>query len=168
MKNVIRKIVVGFIILFFVVNIAVAGWTKKYFVTASGHLIFSVYAKEDEEDEEREDEEDEYKEEDESEESTSQTVKTKSTPIYKTIFVTKIITTLDPIFKTDKDGDNLVDGLDPHPAVHEREYFTDDDDDSIPNAFDKYPDDDDFAYYEEEKDENRDGILDSYEFMAGR
>lgn len=168
MKNVIRKTAVSFIILFFATNIAIVGLTKIYFATVSWHLILSVYAKEDEEEEEREDEEEEYKEESGNEEQSSQTVKTKSAPIYKTVFVTKIITTLDPIFEIDKDGDRLVDGLDPHPAMHEREYFTDDDDDGIPNAFDKYPDDDDFAYYEEEKDDNEDGILDSYEFMAER
>jgi hypothetical protein len=167
MKNVIRKMIGGLPILLFAAGIIVAG-IIFYRKEPRNFLAFPVYAKEYENEIESEYEyEKEYVDENGGS-SATQTTKTKSTPIYKTIFVTKIITTLDPIFKTDKDGDNLVDGLDPHPAVPEREYFTDDDDDSIPNAFDKYPNDDDFAYYEGEKDENGDGILDSYEFMAER
>lgn len=166
MNKVVKKTINSFTALFFMAGITIFTEASCLFLTVSIHLPFPVYAAEEEEEEEWEYE---NEEEEEDEESSSQTLKkTKSTPIYKTILVTKVITTLDPIFETDKDADGLVDGLDPHPAMHEREYFTDDDDDSIPNAFDKYKDDDDFVYYEGEKDENEDGILDSYEFMAER
>lgn len=166
MKNVFRKITYGFAIFIFVTAMAMGG-TIAYFRVVSRSLISSVYAEDDGEEKYDEEEEEEY-EKGESEEPTSQTVKTKSVPIYKTVLVTKIITTLDPIFTTDQDGDRLVDGLDPHPTVPEREYFTDDDDDGVSNVFDMYRDEDDFAYYEEENDDNGDGILDSYEFMGER
>ncbi|MFZ2299723.1 MAG: hypothetical protein WAW00_01140 [Candidatus Moraniibacteriota bacterium] len=130
-------------------------------------FIAPAYAEDDEEEDEHEDEEDE-EDEHEDDEEPAKTSKVKSAPIYETVFVTKVITTLDPIYATDQDGDKLVDGLDPHPAVPEQEYFTDDDDDSVPNAFDRHPGDDDFAYYEEESDENGDGLLDSYALMGER
>lgn len=129
-------------------------------------IIAPVYADDDDEEDEHEDED-----EDEHRSSTKQSsskISTKSTPIYKTVLVTKVISTLDPAFKTDQDRDGLVDGLDPHPTVHEKEYFTDDDDDSVPNAFDLHPGEDDFVYYEEESDVNSNGIIDSYESLEQR
>lgn len=92
------------------------------------------------------------------------TVKVK--PVYETVLVEKIITTLDPIFTTDTDKDGIVDGLDPHPTVPEKEYFTDDDNDGVANAFDMHEGEDDFAYYEQENDTNENGILDSYETFS--
>lgn len=143
-----------------------AGGALLHQAAISEAWIPPVYA-EDEEDEEDEDE-DEDEGEDEDDEKESKKSETKNIPTYEAVLVTKIITTLDPAFTTDRDGDSLVDGLDPHPTTHEREFFTDDDDDSVPNAFDMHIDEDDFAYYEEENDENGDGILDSYELMAER
>jgi hypothetical protein len=165
MKNIIWKMIRNISVLFFAAGIIITG-ILFYYRESQNSLAFPVYAKEDEAENEYGDEK-EYVDENNGSSST-QTIKTKIGPIYETIFVTKVITTIDQIFKTDEDGDGLVDGLDPHPTVHEREYFTDDDDDGIPNAFDMYRGDDDFAYYEGEKDENEDGILDSYEFMAER
>lgn len=152
-------------VLLFVITALVGGMD---FFTTYPHRTFvaSVYADDGEQEYEYEGEV--YKDGAGDTSSNVSTSKIKNVPIYKTVLVTKIITTLDPIFTTDQDGDSLVDGLDPHPTMHEREYFTDDDDDGVPNVFDKYRDDDDFAYYEEENDENGDGILDSYEFMGER
>jgi len=96
--------------------------------------------------------------------SDATTVKTK--PTYKTVLVTKVITTLDPMFTTDTDKDDIVDGLDPHPTISEKEFFTDDDDDSITNAFDIHKGEDDFAYYEQDNDTNENGILDSFESLG--
>lgn len=132
-----------------------------------GGISFVAYA-DDEEDEEDEDEDEGEDDEGEYNAPSTKTTKVKNTPTYKTVLVTKVVTTLDPVFTTDQDGDRIVDGLDPHPRVHEREYFTDIDDDGIANAFDKHSGEDDFAYYEQENDENENGILDSYELMASR
>lgn len=95
--------------------------------------------------------------------NTTSSSSSSETPTYKTVYVEKVITTLDPIYTTDTDKDGLVDGLDPHPTIPESEYFTDTDGDGVPNAFDKHHDEDDFAYFEEETDTNNNGILDSYE-----
>lgn len=152
---------------FFLMGIFVAG--GAFWQTVSSEVFISPVYAEDEDEDEEEEEEDEDEGEDEDEyEDASKSSKTKNVPIYETVLVTKTITTLDPIFMTDQDGDLLVDGLDPHPTVHEREYFTDDDGDSAPNAFDMHPGDDDFSYYEGENDENRNGILDSYEPLEER
>jgi hypothetical protein len=97
---------------------------------------------------------------------TTSSVKVKSTPTYKKVLVTKVITTLDPQFKTDQDKDGIVDGLDPHPTVSETEFFTDDDNDGVANAFDKHPKEDDYAYFEQDQDANGNGVLDSYEAFA--
>jgi hypothetical protein len=169
MKNNMPKITYGLAIFIFVTTMVLGGMMHR-FAVISQSLVSPVYA-EDEGEEKYEGEEDEDEEdEDENKDQSPQTStsKIKSVPIYKTVLVTKIITILDPIFTTDQDGDNLVDGLDPHPTMHEREYFTDDDDDGVSNAFDRYRDEDDFDYYEQENDENGDGILDSYEFMGER
>lgn len=145
----------------FVMGIFIGGGVFSH-AAPTGVLIPLAYAEDDDEAE--------YEDEEGTNEVTSpQPIpEVKIVPTYETVLVTKIITTLDPIFTTDQDRDQLVDGLDPHPTIHEREYFTDDDDDSVPNAFDRYPDDDDFVYYEEESDENENGILDSYEAVEER
>lgn len=147
---------------FFLMAIFAAGGVFGQTAPAEA-LISPVYAEDEDEEEDEEEEEDEDEYEDEPKSS-----KTKNIPTYETVLVTKTITTLDPIFTTDQDKDLLVDGLDPHPTVHEQEYFTDDDGDSVPDAFDMHPGDDDFSYYEGENDENGNGILDSYEPMEER
>lgn len=99
--------------------------------------------------------------------SESQSVKVeKVKPIYKTILVPVVKITLDPIFTIDSDWDGLFDGIDPHPKMHEREYFTDDDEDGVANAFDVFKGEDDFTYYDQETDINENGIIDSYETMG--
>lgn len=98
--------------------------------------------------------------------TSSGSTKTKSTPTYKTVYVTKVITTLDPKFTTDTDKDGIVDGLDPHPTIPESEFFTDDDNDGVPNAFDLHPGEDDYAYFEQDQDANGNGILDSFESLG--
>lgn len=145
---------------------ALVGWSASLQQVLRKELSVSPVYAEDDNEYENEGDDDNYSSPSSS--SSPQTTKVKSAPIYKTVLVTKVITTLDPIFTTDQDDDGIVDGLDPHPNVHEREYFTDEDDDGIANAFDKHHDEDDFAYYEEETDTNDNGLLDSYESMAGR
>jgi|GEM_PF-902109 len=168
MKKNFRQKTTWLIILLFS-GAALFGWNTSLYQALRGAALAIplAYAKDDDDEDEYEDERDDEGEYEASLTSTK-TTKVKTTPTYKTVLVTKVITTLDPKFTTDQDGDRIVDGLDPHPSVDEREYFTDADDDGIANAFDRHPDEDDFAYYEEENDENGDGVLDSYEFMAER
>lgn len=130
--------------------------------------MISIASADDEEgDEDEKDEEDDDDGGNDDNYSSSEEQKTvKVKPVYETVLKEKVIMTLDPIFTTDTDKDGIVDGLDPHPAVPESEYFTDDDVDGIANAFDMHKDEDDFAYYEQENDENGNGILDSYEAVA--
>lgn len=129
-------------------------------------LISSVYAEDDEDENEDDDEEDDDNHT-ASTTSTTKEIKTiKTKPVYKTVYFTNVIATLDPIFTTDTDKDGIVDGLDPHPTVSEKEYFTDEDDDGIANAFDMYGGEDDYAYYEQDNDTNGNGILDSYESLG--
>ncbi|MDD2766947.1 MAG: hypothetical protein PHH40_04300 [Candidatus Moranbacteria bacterium] len=125
-------------------------------------IVPVAYADDDEDEDEDDDEEDE--DEDYEERYEQKVVKVK--PVYKTVYVEKVVITLDPIFTKDTDRDSIVDGLDPHPTISEKEFFTDDDNDGIANAFDTHKDEDDFAYYEQENDENGNGILDSYEIVA--
>lgn len=160
MKKNTKQSAVWFIALLFF-TVAQSGWIQR--VIHGEYFTSTAYAEDDEDDEGDEDEDGVSS----ATTSTSSTAKTKKVITYKTVYVEKIITTLDPVFTTDRDNDGIVDGLDPHPGVHEREYFTDTDDDGIPNAFDKYHDEDDFNYYEQETDTNENGILDSYESLGG-
>ncbi len=141
---------------------AFALWSVSFSPMNQKGIIVSIVHADDGED---------YGDEGDDDYSSSETVSTKqktvkAKPVYETVLVEKVITTLDPIFTIDTDKDGLVDGLDPHPTVPESEYFTDDDNDGIANAFDMHIGEDDFAYYEQENDENGNGILDSYEAMA--
>ncbi|MFZ2187195.1 MAG: hypothetical protein WAV46_01020 [Candidatus Moraniibacteriota bacterium] len=142
----------------------VSGNISSRHILYDGVTVSVAHAEDDEDEYEGEDGKDDN---DSSSASSSSTTKAKSTPTYKTVLVTKVIMTLDPIFTTDQDQDGIVDGLDPHPAVSEREYFTDDDNDGIANAFDAHQGEDDFTYYEQENDTNGNGILDSYESLGG-
>jgi len=126
-------------------------------------FIPTVYA---DDDDDEEDDDDDEEDDDESYEKAYETKKIKVKPVYRTVYVEKVVITLDPVFTRDTDRDGIVDGLDPHPNLSEKEFFTDDDNDGVANAFDMYKGEDDFAYYEQENDTNQNGILDSYEAMA--
>ncbi|OIP60390.1 MAG: hypothetical protein AUK19_00175 [Candidatus Moranbacteria bacterium CG2_30_45_14] len=164
MKKVFKKAISFFSIsiLFLAVS---AFWSTAFpSIDEKGRMI-SIASADDEKDEE--DEEDDRGGNDNYSTSTAKQKEEKVKPVYRTVMVQKIITVLDPIFTVDTDTDGVVDGLDPHPTIPEKEFFTDDDNDGIANAFDAHVGEDDFAYYEQENDENGNGILDSYEAVAG-
>lgn len=149
-------------------SVAFFFFTAFVFEQSSQYQDYSVFAvpvahADDDEDEEDDDEDED---EDEGNEGRYEQKTVKVKPVYKTVYVEKVTITLDPIFTRDTDRDLIVDGLDPHPTISEKEYFTDDDEDGIANAFDMHEDEDDFAYYEQEDDANENGILDSYEVVA--
>jgi len=129
-------------------------------------LIPPVYADDDDDDDDEDEDDDEHEDDDEDYEEEYETKKIKVKPVYRTVYVEKVVVTLDPVFTRDTDRDGIVDGLDPHPNISEKEFFTDDDNDGVANVFDMYKGEDDFAYYEQENDTNQNGILDSYEAMA--
>ncbi|NTW45764.1 MAG: hypothetical protein HGB18_01760 [Candidatus Moranbacteria bacterium] len=81
---------------------------------------------------------------------------------YETRQVTRTVLVMPEEYRTDSDGDRLVDALDPDPKVPQWEYFTDDDGDAVPNVFDRHPDEDDLAYSENGTDADHDGIVDAY------
>ncbi len=89
----------------------------------------------------------------------------------KTIYVTeyqerqvsRIVVVTPPEYRTDSDGDGLVDAIDPEPRRRQQEYFTDTDGDSVADAFDMHHDEDDFLYDEAGTDTDGNGIIDSYE-----
>lgn len=135
------------------------GWGHSFRqMLHEGSVISPVYAEDDED--ERDDEGERGT--NDSTATTGETTVEKAKPVYKTVYVTKVITTLDPKFTRDIDGDGIVDGLDPHPTIPEKDFFTDDDNDGVPNAFDKHKEEDDYAYFEQDDDTNKDGILDSF------
>lgn len=159
-----KKNIFSFFVLFFFLGISVLGSNfvqneKKYSGIPIAHA-------DDEGDYEQEDH---YEKGDNSNYSPSSSIKIeKAKPIYKTILVPVVKITLDPIFTIDSDGDGLFDGIDPHPKMHEKEYFTDDDGDGIANAFDMHKGEDDYTYYDQETDVNGNGIIDSYEDLGNR
>lgn len=166
MPQIIRRISVPFLIPIFLL-VTFTSWGSAFRqMVYENVMVSSVYAEDDEEDEEDEEDDDNYSATTDTSSSSTST-KTKSTPTYKTVYVTKVITTLDPKFTTDTDKDGIVDGLDPHPTISEIEFFTDDDNDGIPNAFDTHPGEDDYAYFEQDQDANNNGILDSFESLGG-
>lgn len=167
MKKIFRKNKIWFAALFFS-GVAIISWNSVLHQALRGESFVTVAHAEDDEDEYENDDNYSSNTQPSVTPSSTKTTKVKSVPAYKTVLVTKVITTLDPKFTTDRDGDGIVDGFDPHPSVHEREYFTDADDDGVANAFDEHSGEDDYAYYEQENDENQNGILDSYELMASR
>jgi len=121
-------------------------------------------ADEDGEGEEDEDDDDEDEDESEDREKRKETIPVTR---YEVRQVARVVTVLAPEYGRDTDGDLLVDGIDPNPLIHQKEYFTDADDDGIPNVFDRFSGEDDFSYFEED-DADQDGILDTYERLAER
>lgn len=113
---------------------------------------------EDDDDDEDEDEDEEDEDDDEDRETSKPVEKIVTT--YQQ--VQRTIVMLDEKFKIDTDGDRLVDGLDPDPAVSQLEYFMDDDEDAVPNALDKFPGADDFFTFDDSEDQDSDGILDTF------
>ncbi len=126
--------------------------------TGERSLVSVVHADDDED-------EDEDEEEDKDDDKKKETVEVTR---YEVRQVVRTVVVLAPEYETDTDGDLLVDGVDPDPRVHQREYFTDTDDDGIPNVFDRHHGEDDFAYYDGEDDADSNGLLDSYERLAER
>ncbi|MBP7811521.1 MAG: hypothetical protein KA054_01610 [Candidatus Moranbacteria bacterium] len=120
----------------------------------------------DEDEEDEEDDEDEEDGDDEDDASDSRLASSKETVLTTYRLVEKTVTVLDEKFRTDTDGDLLVDGLDPHPTVPEKEYFTDDDEDAVPNALDAHPGEDDFFIFEDTDDQDGNGILDAFQILA--
>jgi len=102
-------------------------------------------------------------EEDDDDEGGSTRAKTTYETRYEIRQVTKTVTVTPPEYRTDTDGDGLVDAIDPDPAIRQQEYFTDTDGDSVANAFDRHHDEDDFAYSEINSDADGNGIVDAYE-----
>jgi hypothetical protein len=128
--------------------------------------LTDVYAKSSEEredeDKEEDDERDEEREDDDKEYYETTTTETVLTPTPVTEPVTQYITSVEPGYNTDTDGDQLVDAIDPDPTIPQSEFYTDDDKDSVPNAFDKHKGEDDLSYTDFQ-DLNSNGILDSLE-----
>lgn len=125
-------------------------------------LVSVVHADDDEDEDEYEDEGEEEDEDDDKKKETVEVTRYEVRQVVRTVAV------LAPEYEMDTDGDLLVDGIDPDPKVHQREYFTDTDGDGIPNVFDRHHDEDDFAYYDGEDDADSNGLLDSYERLAER
>lgn len=156
------------IAVFFGVFVAVG----SFFISGVDMRIYppidTVFADDDDddkdEDEDDEDEDDEGEDEDDDREERRETI---SVTRYEVRQVSRVVTVLAPEYEKDTDGDLLVDGIDPNPLVHQREYFTDTDSDGVPNVFDRFSGEDDFAYFEED-DADQDGILDTYERLAER
>ena len=121
----------------------------------------------DDEDDEDEDEDEDDEDEDDDDDYREEKKETISVTRYEVRQVSRVVTVLAPEYEKDTDGDLLVDGIDPNPLVHQKEYFTDADGDGVPNVFDRFSGEDDFAYFEED-DADQDGILDTYERLAER
>ncbi|NTW75519.1 MAG: hypothetical protein HGB34_01325 [Candidatus Moranbacteria bacterium] len=82
---------------------------------------------------------------------------------YETRQVEKTVVVTPEEYRTDRDGDGLVDAIDPDPSVHQWEYFTDTDGDAVPDAFDLHHDEDDLSFFENGDDLDSNGIVDAYE-----
>lgn len=127
-------------------------------ILTSPKLVWA--AEESEESEEDEgSESSEYSDSGDDEESTETVTRiyTVMEQVEETVSVTP------PAYLSDRDGDSLVDAIDPNPDTHQREFFTDDDGDSIANAYDQFPGFDDLVTFADETDENKNGIIDRYE-----
>ncbi len=126
----------------------------------------TAWADDDDEDED-DDDEDENEDDDEDEDDEKE-----SKPVEKIITtyqqVQRTVVVLDEKFRIDTDGDLLVDGLDPDPAVSQLAYFMDDDEDAVPNALDRFPGADDFFAFEDSDDQDGDGILDAFLSVIAR
>ncbi len=133
----------------------------------------STHVRAEDEGDDDEDEDENHEDEDDEDENDDNY---KDEYIYETIEVpadtqqqnitptTSLILTVTPGFDKDTDQDKLVDALDPHPNIHESQFFTDDDKDSIPNALDEHPNEDDFLYIQFD-DANNNGLLDELETL---
>lgn len=143
--------------------VAAFGWMSW---GMSGALLapLPVWAAEDEsEDEGSEDEGSEERSESSSnadDEEETETVTRTYTVVEK---VSQVVMVTPAEYLSDRDGDLLVDALDPNPDTHQREYFTDSDGDSVANAYDAFPGQDDLVTFGSETDENANGIIDRYE-----
>lgn len=136
-------------------------------ITAGNPYIHTAFAEEDEdEDEEDEDDEDEDEDEDRDDDGEAKATETRYVTHYEVRYVPQTTTVIPEEYRSDLDGDTLVDAIDPDPDTHQREYFTDDDDDTVPNVFDRHPGEDDFAYFDSMYDTNDDGIIDDFESLA--
>ena len=124
---------------------------NQYFMTAQPVCP----DREGEGDDDRDEAEDEYEEE--------ITYETVEIPVTSFVPVQKYITVVDQGYDIDTDQDELVDAIDPHPTIHEKELFTDDDTDGVPNALDKYKGEDDF-FFIDFSDENDNRMLDAFEY----
>jgi len=129
--------------------------------------ISKVFAEDDDEEEDESEDEDEEDDEDEDDDeernNNSQeeyTYETVTVPAEKPIVKYVPVVALE--YRTDTDGDGLVDAIDPNPTISEYKLFTDDDLDSVANAWDKYPGEDDFSYIDY-LDANNNGITDDLE-----
>ncbi len=121
----------------------------------------TVFAEDDEDEDEDEEEDDEEEHKSSSKKSTATEMVTRTYTVIERVAQTVLVTPQE--FLSDRDGDLIVDALDPDPDVHQREYFLDDDGDDVANVNDRYPGQDDFSVFDEETDENNNGIIDSYE-----
>lgn len=131
------------------------------------HQFPVVFAEDDDEDDEEErDDREEHRSSSSSskQENSSSTKKKTETRTYTVIEqVIQKVTVTPPEFLSDRDGDQLVDALDPDPDHPQSEYFTDDDSDGIANIADQFPGQDDLSVFTNETDANDNGIIDSYE-----
>lgn len=141
-------------VLLFGQNLSISSWA----------IPVASAAEEASEDERSEDEGSEERSEsgsnDEDEEETEETITRTYTVIEK---VQQVVMVTPEAYLADRDGDLLVDALDPNPDTHQRQYFTDDDGDSVANAYDTFPGQDDLATFGSETDDNANGIIDRYE-----
>lgn len=122
-------------------------------------LALAAEESEGSEEENEESESSEYSSDADDEESTETVIRTYTVmeQIEETVLVTP------PAYVSDRDGDSLVDALDPNPDIHQKEFFTDDDGDAIANAYDQFPGLDDLVTFADETDDNQNGIIDRYE-----
>lgn len=142
-------------------------WDREIGVSSvSPETLMSRVALADDDEEEDEEDEEEEDGDDEDDASDSRLASSKETVLTTYRLVEKTVTVLDEKFRTDTDGDLLVDGLDPHPTVPEKEYFTDDDEDAVPNALDAHPGEDDFFIFEDTDDQDGNDILDAFQILA--
>lgn len=121
---------------------------------------FVLAAEESEGSEEDEESESSEYSSDKDDKETTETV-TRTYTVIEQVEETVLVTP--PAYLSDRDGDNLVDALDPNPDVHQKEFFTDDDGDAIANVYDQFPGLDDLVTFADETDENQNGIIDRYE-----
>lgn len=134
--------------------------TMYFFRLPTGSAQQAYVLGDDDEEEDEEDDDDD--DEDDDDGSSSRGTVTVWETRYETRQVTKTVLVTPEEYRSDVDGDRLVDALDPDPKVPQWEYFTDDDGDAVPNALDRHRGEDDFTYVENGADADDDGIVDTY------